>query len=79
MQHPFEKHYRRSSDKTCLPTTKFSREDKKMKPINIKQHWSLLLGIAAMLLACNMPFVQKSDYQSEYTDLMDEEYLTQRS
>ena len=47
-----------------------------MKPINIKQHWSLLLGIAAMLLACNMPFVQKSDYQSEYTDLMDEEYLT---
>lgn len=47
-----------------------------MKPINTKQHWSLLLGIAAMLLACNMPFVQKSDYQSEYTDLMDEEYLT---
>jgi hypothetical protein len=47
-----------------------------MKPISIKQRLSLFLGIAILLLACNMPFVQKSDIQSEYTDMMDKEYLT---
>jgi hypothetical protein len=47
-----------------------------MKAVNFKQRMSLLLGIAILLLACNMPFVSKSDAQVEYTDLMSEEYLT---
>ncbi len=47
-----------------------------MKPISTKQRTHLILGITILLLACSMPFVQKSDYQSEFSDMMDEEYLT---
>ena len=45
-----------------------------MKATHAKTRWGFYLGITALLLACNMPFISKSDYQSEYTELTDEEY-----